>query len=139
MPHWLLDLALLIVIWLAARVALGAVFDSFSARERRLGRAVVRLVLRSPAADVVPLHRPIEQVAADARRLRRSFHHDVMPFAKYEGCRQAYDAALAEAAKSLGLDHRLDTLRPGTHRDLERQRVERMLERAGLLPPLRAA
>ena len=137
MGEWLPDIAALAVAALGMHVLLSALTDGFARWERRLGGAVMRIVrqqARTPGADVVVLRRPIEAIGADVRRLGAAFHHDVMPFAKYEGCRRAYDDALAEAADSLGLEHRIDTLPPGPVRDLERQRIERMLVRAGLIP-----
>ena len=62
-----------------------------------------------------------------------------MRFAKWEGTRLAYDGALAEAADTLELTHFLAALPPGVDLDLERVRVERLLEDAGLLRPLHAA
>lgn len=58
-----------------------------------------------------------------------------MPVARLRGWVEAYDEVLVAACAALELDQRLDAMRPGPVRDLERERVERMLVRAGLLPP----
>lgn len=112
--------------------------------EWRSSRAVARLVSRArrrhpTGADVVPLHRPVEQVGADLRRLHAAFHRGGMRFAKYEGCRQAYDRVLAEAAEMAGLTHLVGILPPGEELDRERERVEWLLVQHGLLPPPYAA
>ena len=86
-----------------------------------------------------PLRRPVEQIGADVRRLHEAFHRDGMRFAKWEGCRLAYDAVLTEAAETLELDHLMTLLPPGAERDLERERIEGLLEAAGLLLRPRAA
>ena len=67
-------------------------------------------------------------LAASARRSREGLA------SKYEGCRLAYDRVLAEAADMVEAAHLLDVLPPGTERDHERERVEMLLEHAGLLP-----
>jgi hypothetical protein len=90
-------------------------------------------------ADVIPLHRPVEQVGADLRRLHAAFHRGGMRFAKYEGCRLAYDRVLGEAAEMAGCPHLLAVLAPGAELDRERERVEWLLVQHGLLPPPYAA
>lgn len=104
--------------------------------QSRSWRLATRLVarVRRPRAVVVPLRRPVEDVGADLRRLQASFRRDGLRFAKYEGCRQAYDKVLGEAADMVELAHLLEVLPPGTERDRERERVEMLLEDAGLLP-----
>ena len=99
---------------------------------RRLGRAL-RLVEPDPPA---PSGLPIERIAADARRIRNQLRHvpPGTPAARLRGWQAAYDDVLVLACRALGLEHRLEELAPGPVRELERQRVERMLEAAGLLP-----
>jgi hypothetical protein len=100
---------------------------------RRLGRGVGRLrTLR--ATPESPPGRPIELIARDAQRLGLGFRHvqDGVSFARFEGRRRAYDEVLAEACAALGVEHLLGVLPPGVELDGERQRVERVLERAGL-------
>ena len=141
MWSWLQDFGPLLLAWAGVQVVLAGAIGFWCGWwpwQRRLGSFVVRLVGARPA-PVVPLHRPIEQVGADVRRLRESFGHEGLRFAKYEGVRRAYDAALAEAADTLELTHSLTDLPPGIDRDFERMRVEHLLEDAGLLPRLHVA
>jgi hypothetical protein len=77
----------------------------------------------------------VERVGADLRRLHATFHRGGMRFAKYEGCRLAYDRVLGEAADMTGCPHLLGVLPPGDELDHERQRVEWLLVQHGLLPP----
>ena len=142
MAGWLQVLALAVLAGTAVPVAVAAFSgDLVRWRSVRLVVAVVgrvRDARRRPDADVVPLRRPIEQVGADLRRLHASFHRGGMRFAKYEGCRQAYDQVLAEAAEMAGVTHLLCLLAPGPELDLERSRVEVVLRHHGMLPPLAA-
>jgi hypothetical protein len=141
MWSWLQDFGPLLLAWAGVQVVLAGAIGFWAGWwpwQLRLGAFVARLA--SPrATPLVPLHRPIEQVSADVRRLRVAFGHEGLRFAKWEGIRRAYDGVLAEAADSLELPHVLSLLPPGVDHDLERVRVERLLEDAGLLPPLRAA
>lgn len=90
-------------------------------------------------ATVLPMRRPVEQVCADLDRLRTAFGRGGMRFAKWEGCRLAYDQVLAEAADMVDVAHLLTVLPPGTELDVERTRVEVLLEAAGMFPRRRAA
>ena len=94
---------------------------------------------RRRTAEVISMHRPLQQVSADLDRLRAAFGRSDMRFAKYEGCRQAYDQVLAEAADMVDIAHLLSVLPPGTELDVERRRVELLLETAGMFPRPRAA
>ena len=142
MGGWLVTLGALLVfhafVWM---VVAGPMNDL---RESRTWGAVARLARRvarrrAPDADVLPLRRPVEQVCADLHRIHAAFHAGGMRFAKYEGCRQAYDRVLAEAADMMGTSHLLSLLPPGDELDRERARVEMLLRDHGLLPPLWAA
>jgi hypothetical protein len=99
-------------------------------RTARLGRAVDRL---RPAPPPV-LGRPIEEIARDANRLGQSFRYVPrgLSFARFEGCRRAYDLVLSEACNALDIDHLLGVLPPGPELDDERNRVESKLWLAGL-------
>ena len=139
---WFEVLGVLLGVYLLGWVALAALRDEL--REWRSYRAVARRLRPIgrrpyPDAEVLPLRRPIEQVAADLRRLHSSFHREGLRFAKYEGCRQAYDRVLAEAADMVEMAHLMEVLPPGAERDHERERVELLLEEAGLLRRPRAA
>ena len=53
------------------------------------------------------------------------------------GWLEAYDDVLVTACRTLELEQRLGVLPAGSEHDMERERVERLLERNGL--PLRIA
>ena len=94
------------------------------------GDVVTRL---RPAAPPV-VGRPIEEIARDAMRLGQSFRAVPrgLSFARFEGCRRAYDLVLSEACRALEIDHLLGVLSPGPELDAERERVEAKLWLAGL-------
>ncbi|MGW6931314.1 hypothetical protein ACWGE0_14730 [Lentzea sp. NPDC054927] len=88
--------------------------------------------LRPPAP--VSDHRPIERIAADLRRVRRtlaSFEPGTSAVKKI-AARQAYDALLVQACSALEVEHRLRLLPEGMDREIERFRVEERLRRLGL-------
>jgi hypothetical protein len=137
---WLPTIGLLLAAYALLAVAVAALRDDL--REWRVWLFVATLVRRlrpGRGAEVLPLCRPIEQVGADLRRLHAAFHRGGMRFAKYEGCRQAYDRVLAEAADMAGVTHLIGLLPPGHELDRERERVELLLGQHGLLPPPYAA
>ena len=139
MRGWLATVGVLLALYALLWVAGAALRDDL--REWRSYRFLVRAVrwTRRTPAEVVPLHRPIERIVVDLRRLHGAFHRGGMRFAKYEGCRQAYDRVLGEAADMAGFPHLMDLLPPGHELDAERERVERLLGEHGLLPPPYAA
>jgi hypothetical protein len=141
MRSWLATVGVLLLALAVLRVACAALRGDLG--EWRSARAVARLAQRAHrrrrGADVVPLGRPVEQVGADLRRLHSTFHRGGMRFAKYEGCRLAYDRVLGEAAEITGCPHLLAVLPPGAELDHERERVEWLLVQHGLLPPPYAA
>lgn len=78
--------------------------------------------------------RPIEQLAADLRRLRADLEHDEHRSATHQiGSRLAYDGLLIEACAMLGVGHELDHPTGGMVREIERVRVEAALQSAGLV------
>ena len=84
-----------------------------------------------------PVHRPIEAIAADLRRLGGRFY-SLPPhasFAKVEAVRGAYDRALSECCSALGVAQLLGVLPDGPELDAERQRVEDQLADAGVRFP----
>ena len=119
--------AILAVLWVLPDWA------AYRARAQRVGRAL-RLV--APEAPL-PSGPPIERIAADASRIRAEIRRASpgLPLAKRRGWLEAYDDVLVTACRSLELEQRLDVLPEGTTHDLERERVERMLEANGLLRP----
>ena len=77
---------------------------------------------------------PIEQLAADLRRLRAILGTDAHRSAAHQmGNRLAYDKLLMQVCEMLEIEHDLDSNSIGFERDIERIRVEAELERAGLI------
>ena len=87
--------------------------------------------------EPVPAGRPLEQVAADLRRLGRQLASVPAgaPMARRRGLQAAYDDVLTEAARLLEVPHALDTVPPGRPRDVERLRLQAALADAGLAVP----
>ena len=81
-----------------------------------------------------PLGRPLEQIAADARRLAPRALHPPRGTsrAKIVALCYAYDHVLAEACAALGVEHLLGVLPAGEEHELERRRVQDLLWLAGL-------
>jgi len=78
---------------------------------------------------------PIERLAADLRRVRRSIAEQAAgaPAVRRRATGQAYDALLAQACDAVDIPHELDDVpAQGIERELERLRVEEALRRAGL-------
>lgn len=126
------DLVVKVGVVVAVLVALWVLSDwsRYRGLAVRAGRAL-HLTRASPQAPPGP---PIEQVAADIRRIGGQIRQAPpgMPVARMRGWLGAYDDVLAEACWALALEERLRTTPEGAERDLERERVERMLMRAGL-------
>jgi len=127
------DLLVKIGVIVAVLTTLWVLPDWGRYRERalRLARA---LHLAAPPAPV-PSGAPIERIAADARRIRAEIRHAPpgLPIARLRGWLEAYDDVLVAACHALDLEQRLDVLPLGAEHELERERVERMLEATGLL------
>ncbi len=91
--------------------------------------------LRRPSPLGPPAGPPIEQLAADLRRMHRLLTR--MPagtsYARRRGAEQAYKDLLAQAARMLGVDERLSDAGDRTDRELERLRVEAALVDIGLV------
>ncbi|HET9647144.1 MAG TPA: hypothetical protein VFP34_02815 [Microlunatus sp.] len=78
--------------------------------------------------------RPIEQLAADLRRLRVAVANDQQRSATHQlANRIAYDQLLLQACEMLNVPHDLGKNTAGPERDIERIRVEAELERAGMV------
>ena len=105
----------------------------WAALQRGAGVLARRCGLVRPALPPPP-GQPIERIAADVRRIGHELKHAPagLPVARLAGWREAYDDALLAACRSLRLDTELAELPHGVRRDLERLRVERMLDAAGL-------
>jgi len=91
--------------------------------------------LRRPAPS--PEHPPIQELAADLRRVHRLLAQfsPGTPMARRVGTRQAYDALLADACDAVEIPHRLGEIPEGMDREIERLRVEESLRTAGLSIP----
>ncbi|SFP49128.1 hypothetical protein [Amycolatopsis rubida] len=91
--------------------------------------------LRRRRAGPAPSEPPVEQVAADLRRVRRTLAQlpSGTPAARRIGTRQAYDELLVTACREIGVEHRLGGVREGADRDLERLRIEDSLSRKGFV------
>jgi hypothetical protein len=77
---------------------------------------------------------PLEEVAANLRRLRRVVACDANRSAAHQmGNRLAYDRVLTQACDMLGVQHDLNQESSGFDRDIERFRLEAELERAGVV------
>jgi hypothetical protein len=83
-----------------------------------------------PAPSMVPL----ESIAADVRRLRRSLIEAPprAPLVRQRGLYLAYDQVLVAAADTLEVPHTLERLPLGAERDVERLELEAEHEQAGL-------
>jgi hypothetical protein len=76
---------------------------------------------------------PIEQLAADLRRLRAALATDEHRSAAHQmGNRLAYDKLLIQLCEMLDIEHELAGDSIGMERDIERIRIEAELERAGV-------
>ena len=76
---------------------------------------------------------PIEQLAADLRRLRATLATDEHRSAAHQmGSRLAYDMLLIQICEMLDIEHELAGDSIGMERDIERIRIEAELERAGV-------
>jgi biopolymer transport protein ExbB/TolQ len=99
-------------------------------RERRSSAAAHRQAVRELRRQQIP----IEQLAADLRRLRAILGSDAHRSAAHQmGNRLAYDKLLRQVCEMLEIEHELDGDSIGFERDIERIRVEAELERAGLI------
>lgn len=99
--------------------------------------AVLRWVRRRRTPPPVPVHPPIQTLAADLRRLHRTLAEfpSGTPMARRAGTRQAYDAVLTEACDAVDVEQRLTDFPEGIEREMERLRLEESLRCAGLAIP----
>ncbi len=103
------------------------------ARRRRPVRTA-RGAGRRPDPALVPDRRPVQVIAADLRRLRRELALVSIGSAAHRaGVLAAYDDVLVEAARSLGVAHRLPDTCPGEEREVERLRLAAALADTGLV------
>jgi hypothetical protein len=90
--------------------------------------------LRKRRRGPEPAAPPIEQLAANLRRLHRTLAEfpPGTPALRRRATRQAYDALLVQACTAVDVPHRLDGLPEGVDREIERLRVEQALRDAGV-------
>ena len=83
----------------------------------------------------VTTRRPVQDVAADLRRLARELAAVPAgaPYIRWQALQVAYDRVLTEAAELLEVDHSLRDMPMGTPRDIERLRIVCALEASGLV------
>ncbi len=128
-----LYLALLTASMAASFALLGLLLRAFTGQLTHDLRA--RRRARGQHLPAEPVHRPVEAVAADLRRLARQL--DVVPAGspqvRRRGFQAAYDDVLREAAAQFAIPTTLAGLPPGFPRDVERLRVETALADAGLV------
>ena len=100
-------------------------------REKRADQADHRRVVRALKEQQGA---PLEQLAADLRRLRALLGRDEHRSAAHQmGNRMAYDRLMIQICEMLGISHELEGDSIGVERDIERFRVEAELERAGVV------
>ena len=94
-----------------------------------------RLLRRRPEQPPAPAGRPLEQVAADLRRLGGQLARVPAgaPMARRRGLQAAYDDVLVEAAELLAVPHTLTDRPDGRARDAERLRLRVAVSGAGLV------
>jgi hypothetical protein len=115
---------------------MGAVALAFALFDRWLsGRTSRRRARRAPSAPSEPARRPLQDVAADLRRLTRQLAlvPSGAPLVRWQALWAAYDGVLLEAAAQLEVPHELTSAPLGMPRDLERLRLLAALEGAGLV------
>jgi hypothetical protein len=100
-------------------------------------RRLDRTINQPPALDRLSVQRrlpPVEQIAAELRRLNHQRHHGLSTESEKwsAAVATAYDAWLLAACHRLNITEHLTTL-SGIDRDIERLRVELQLETAGLV------
>jgi hypothetical protein len=81
-----------------------------------------------------PVRPPIEQLAADLRRVHRTIAEfpPGTPNVRRRATRAAYDTLLTQACAAVEVPHRLAALPDGMDRDVERLRIEDALRTAGV-------
>jgi hypothetical protein len=101
----------------------------------RIGRRVARTFRRRADVVAAPLGPPIEQIAADLRRIGGQIEAlpPRVPRARRDAAILAYDDVLASACRALDIDDAVSALPVGPARDAARVRVEQELALAGLV------
>ena len=97
--------------------------------------AVRKAVWIRRTSGPVTSRRPVQDVAADQRRLARELAAVPAgaPYIRWQALQNAYDSVLTEAAELLEVAHTLGDLPMGTARDIERLRIVCTLEASGFV------
>lgn len=106
----------------------------YHAEVTEIGRRIGWALHVIPAPEP-PARQPIEDLAADVRRLSRAVRRfpPEGPMVRRRATLAAYDDALVDACRELEIATSLGTLPDGPRRDAERQRVETDLRLAGFV------
>jgi len=125
------------LIRLGATIATGAGVIGLVLYARELSAGAVALGRRVhaiPPAPPRPVGMPLERIARDVRRIRREVRQplDGVPLAKRRGLIAAYDDALLDACRALGVPTSLSDIADPLERESERLRLEYLLEQAGV-------
>ena len=122
-------------ILLVVPVIANAIHDLLSGRwDEHLGRRRPRDFGDAGGAAPHLRGRPVEQLAADLRRLRVAVATDQRRSGTHQlANRVAYDQLLMQTCQMLNVLHELGNNTGGPERDIERLRVEAELERAGIV------
>jgi len=126
---------------LASAILVGVPLITNAIQDLLSGRWDERLGRRRPsdpadAGEAAPhlRGRPVEQLAADLRRLRVAVATDQRRSATHQlANRVAYDQLLMQVCQMVNVSHELGKNTAGPERDIERIRVEAELERAGIM------
>ena len=127
------------VLSIAVTTATGAAVIWLLLHARGLAGAARRGLQRAGVVEPDPPRPagpPVERLAGDVLRIRRDLARlpRGCPVARRRGLVAAYDDALADSCRALGLPQRLAELPAGPERDAERTRVEVALADSGLVP-----
>ena len=120
----LITLGVVAVVWCVFN---GQRFGAWAVAAGRLFRIL-------PPPPPTPLGMPIERISADLRRIRAKAlaRAEGMPVVQRRAILAAYDDALMDACRALGVDTDLDAMNDDLDREGERLRTEVQLERAGI-------
>lgn len=139
-PHQLVLGVVAVAAMIAVPIVCVVLYDLLAGRwDAQLGRWRSRVTRsRERRRNLRALRRqqgvPLEEVAANLRRLRRVVAADAHRSAAHQmGNRLAYDQVLAQACDMLDVPHELTGDFGGIERDIERFRLEAELERVGVV------
>lgn len=125
------------LLYLALATAVGATVLGLALYGEDLLRAAATIrgrVVGPSSQPERPDGPPLDRIAGDLRRLQPLVRHPGpgQPMARRRAVQAAYDDALVDACRAVGLPDTLSGLPIGTEREAERLRVEYLLEQAGI-------